>query len=80
MTITYRTTDIDTAAAVFDMTSEMPQATQIGGGLVEFRFGAAEAPEAARKFRNNNQLQNFITAKKTIFRLLQRQGRGGYGH
>ena len=77
MTITFRTTDVDTAAAVYDQTADMPQAAQIGGGVVEFRFGVPEAPEAARKFRNDNRLQSFITAKKTIFRLLQRQSRIG---
>lgn len=77
MTITYRTTDLDAAASVYDQTADIPQAVHLGRGLVEFRFMAPEAPEAARKYRNDNRLQDFITAKKTIFRLLQRQSRIG---
>jgi len=72
--ITYRTTDIDTAAAVYDITGALPELVLIGPGLVEARFTDPEAPAAARKYRNDGALQRFTTAKRTIFRLIRAQG------
>lgn len=73
--ITYRTTDVDSMAAVYEHIGELPDLVQISTGVTEARFTSPDAPEAARRFRNDNRLQNFISAKKTIFRLLQ--GRTG---
>jgi|GEM_PF-2397910 len=72
---TFKTSDLDTAAAVYDCISEIPEMIQIGD-RIEARFYSDQAPEAARRFRNNSPLQNFLTAKKTIYRLFlnHRQG------
>ena len=72
MTPTFKTTDIDLMSGIYEQTGEIPHIVHLGGGLVEGRFSDPEAPEAARKFRNDNRLQNFIAAKKTVFRLVNR--------
>ena len=72
--ITYRTTDIDTAAAVYDATGTLPELVKIAPGVIELHFSEPEAPAAARKFRNDGVLQRFITAKRTLFRLVRAQG------
>lgn len=69
--VTFRTTDIDAASAVYNETSEIPEMVKVGD-LVEARFYGEGATDAARKFRNNNPLQNFLTAKKMIYRLFQK--------
>lgn len=73
-TPTYRTTDLDTAAAVYDAIGELPELLQIGQGLMEARFSDPDAPAAARRFRNDGNLQRFLTAKRTLFRLIRAQG------
>lgn len=71
-TTTFRTSCIDTASAVYNETSEVPEMIKIGD-LVEARFYGDGAPESARRFRNNNPIQNFLSAKKMIYRLFQKQ-------
>lgn len=68
---TFITTDVDAMGGVYDRTGNIPELVNIGGGLVEARFTDPDAPEAARQFRNDGAVQRFITAKKTIFRLIQ---------
>lgn len=72
----FKTCCIDTASAVYEQTSEIPEFVQVGDRL-EARFYDSAAPDAARRFRNNNPLQNYLSAKKVIYRLFQRQLRGG---
>lgn len=74
MTPTFKTTDVDCIADVYDKTGELPELVQIGPGLIEARFTDADAPAAARRFRNDGALQRFLTAKRTIFRLIRSQG------
>lgn len=74
MTPTFKTTDVDCISDVYDKTGELPEFVQIGPGLVEARFTDPDAPAAARRFRNDGALQRFLTAKRTIFRLIRSQG------
>jgi len=73
---TFRTIDVDAAAAVYNEISEVPELVPVGDRL-EARFYDPAAPEAARRFRNDNLLQNYLSSKKVIFRLFQKQLRGG---
>ena len=70
-TISYRTTETDCAADVTNITGEYPEIASIGGGLFEYRFYDQDAPEAARRFRNDGRLQAFLAAKKTVYRLFR---------
>lgn len=77
-TPTYCTTDYDTAAGVSDRTRERPVVEIDQAGIATFCFVKSTAPEAARQFRADNRLQNYIAAKKTILRLfrMERDRRG----
>jgi hypothetical protein len=68
---TFTTTDVDAMGGVYDRTGNIPQLVHLGGGIVEARFFDPDAPEAARQFHNDGAVQKFISAKKTIFRLIQ---------
>lgn len=67
---TFKTADLDTMAAVASEISELPVMINTNG-VIEACFTAPEAPEAARRFRNNGPLQNFLASKKTIYRLFR---------
>ena len=73
---TFKTADFDTAAGIFERTNELPETIMGPRQQVEYRFYEADAPEAAKQFRADNKLQNYIAAKKTILRLyrLERDG------
>lgn len=77
-TPTYRTTDYDTAAGISDRTNELPTVKIDQAGIATFCFFESAAPGAARQFRTDNRLQNYIAAKKTILRLfrMERDRRG----
>lgn len=77
-TPTYRTTDYDTAAGVSYRTQELPTVEIDQSSIATFTFFESTAPEAARQFRADNKIQNYIAAKKTILRLfrMERDRRG----
>jgi hypothetical protein len=68
---TFKTTETDCAADVTNRTGEYPEITHIGGGIFEYRFHDKDAPEAARRFRNDGRLQAFLAAKRTVYRLFR---------
>jgi hypothetical protein len=69
---TYRTTDYDTAAGVSDRTQELPTVEiDPSSHFATFIFFESTAPEAARQFRSDYKIQNYIAAKKTILRLFR---------
>ena len=71
---TFKTTDFDCAGGVSGTTGELPE-LHMTGDIAECWFYDKDAPEAARRFRNDGNLQNFISAKKTLFRLFKQARR-----
>ena len=67
---TYTTTDLDVMTGIYNDIREIPQIVAIAG-IVEGRFFDKEAPEAAARFRQNATLQNFLSAKRTVYRLFR---------
>ena len=76
-TITFRTTDFDTATGVHARTGEFPRTTMTQDRQCEFCFYQSDAPEAARAFRTDDKIQNYISAKKTIMRLFRSERNAG---
>lgn len=76
-TVTFRTTDFDTATGVHALTGEFPKTSTTHDRRCEFCFSRSDAPEAARAFRTDDAIQNFIAAKKTIFRLFRSERNAG---
>jgi len=69
---TYKTEDVETASAVTHKTDEIPKVlTDPSSRITSFLFYSKEAPEAAKQFRVNPEIQGFLSAKKTILRLLR---------
>lgn len=75
--ITFKTTDLDTATGVHARTGEFPKTSTTLDHRCEFSFTRSDAPEAARAFRTDDAIQNFIAAKKTIFRLFRSERNSG---
>ena len=75
ITTTFKTTDLDVMAGVYQLTGELP-VLSTAGGVIEATFSDPEAPGAARRFRADNAIQNYISAKRVVHRLF-RQVREG---
>jgi hypothetical protein len=70
--ITYKTEDVETASGVAHKTEEIPKVqTDPVNRITTFIFYGLDAPEAAKQFRINPEIQGFLSAKKTVLRLLR---------
>lgn len=70
--ITYKTEEVETAAGVAYKTEEVPKVqTDPINRITTFLFYGKDAPEAAKQFRINSEIQGFLSAKKTVLRLLR---------